>query len=94
VGSHDPLFSHGVGGTINPDFPAPLPATYPSRMAFCARSGCPNDAMRQLRRIACKRQYENPTQNQDDGSLERQGSMIKQQNRSNTRYDALLPPNY
>jgi hypothetical protein len=94
VGSHDPLFTHGVGGTIRPATPVFSRASARVRRRAASCSAKSSDANRLFRRVACNTASRNRGNNQDDTPGDQHSTQIERQNRRNNRYGPLSPFDY
>ena len=93
MGNHDPLFTHGVGGTIRPDFSVFSRPGSRVRWRVAPCHDLLSEVNRQFRRIACKAASENRVQHQDDERLKQFEVKTKRQSSRNIRYDPLSPSN-
>jgi len=93
VGSHDPLYTHGVGGTIRPDIVVFSRPSTRVRWRAASCSAIASDANRLFGRMACNAASENRGKNEDDKPGDQRGAHIKRRNRRRNRYDPLSPFN-
>ena len=77
MASHDPLYTHGVGGTIRPATPVSSRTSARVRWRAASCSAKSSDANGLLRRMACNTASGSRGKNQEDKPGDQHGAQIK-----------------